>query len=110
MMERVVKEMTEKMRSLTQLELYDKNLVRAVNCRVIPVAGYAMNVCRMNKEDLVEMDMIVKRELREKIPDVEGCLEEVENLTEIQDGRRTYKSISREEVSKRGFHWPRSEM
>ena len=65
-MERVVKEMTEGMRSLTQLELYDKNLVRAVNCRVIPVAVYAMNVCTMSKEDLVEMDMIVKRELRER--------------------------------------------
>ena len=61
-MERVVKEMTERMRSLTQLELYDKNLVRTVNCRVIPVAGYAMNVCRMSKENLVEMDMTVKRE------------------------------------------------
>ena len=45
------------MRSLTQLELYDTNLVRAVNCRVIPVAGYVMNVCISSKEDLVELDI-----------------------------------------------------
>ena len=30
--ERVMKEVTKRMRSITELELYDKNLVRAVNC------------------------------------------------------------------------------
>ena len=54
------------MESLTNLELYDKNLVRAVNCKVVPVAGYAMNICRISKAELEELDMIVKRKLREK--------------------------------------------
>ena len=31
-MERVMKEVTKRMRSITPLELYDKNQVRAVNC------------------------------------------------------------------------------
>lgn len=39
------KAVAKRMRSLTQLEVYDKNLVRAVNCRVIPVAGYMLNAC-----------------------------------------------------------------
>ena len=54
----------KRMESITHLELYDKNLIRAVNCRVIPVAGYAMNICRFSKDDLVECDMVVKRKLR----------------------------------------------
>ena len=35
-----------------------------VNCRVIPVAGYATNICRFSKDDLVELDMVIKRKLR----------------------------------------------
>ena len=38
----------------------DKNLMKAINCRVIPVAGYIMNVCNLGKGDLDELDMIVK--------------------------------------------------
>ena len=63
---KVMKEVAKRMRSIAQLELYDKNLARAVNCRVIPVAGYVMNVCRLSKEYLDELDMTVKRELRER--------------------------------------------
>ena len=37
-----------------------------MNCRVIPVAEYAMNICRFRKDDLVELDMVVKRKLREE--------------------------------------------
>ena len=60
MLGRVKREMVKRMESLTHLELYDKNLVRAVNCRVIPVAGYAMNICRFSKvqDDLVELDTV----------------------------------------------------
>ena len=49
LLERVTKAMKKRMESLTNLELYDKNLVRAVNCRVIPVGGYAMNICGFSK-------------------------------------------------------------
>ena len=41
-------------------------MVRAVNCRVIPLTGYAMNICRFSKDDLVALDMFVERKLREE--------------------------------------------
>ena len=56
-LERGKREMVKRMESLIHLGLHDNNLVRAVNCRVIPVAGYAMNICRFSKDDLVELDM-----------------------------------------------------
>ena len=45
-------------------DLNNENLIQAINSRVIPVAGYPMNVCRMTKGELNELDQIVKRELR----------------------------------------------
>ena len=40
--------------------------MKAVNCRVIPVAGYIMNVCVVRKGELGELNKIVKDILREK--------------------------------------------
>ena len=31
---------------LVQLESYDKNVIKAISCRVIPVPAYAINVCQ----------------------------------------------------------------
>ena len=39
-------------------------MVKAINCRVIPVAGYIMNVCNLSKGDINELDKIVKSVLR----------------------------------------------
>ena len=49
---------------LVHYELYDKNLVTAINSKVIPVVGYAMNINKFSKKELKELDMIVKRVLR----------------------------------------------
>ena len=49
------------------LNLNDKNLMKAINCRVIPVAGYVKNVCNLGKGDLEELDMIVKSLLRREV-------------------------------------------
>ena len=53
-MERVmarVKAETEKRTNvLVQQELYDKNLIKAINRSVIPVTGYVMNVCTFTKQ------------------------------------------------------------
>ena len=46
------------------LHLNDQNLMEAINCRVIPVAGYVMNVCNLGKGELVELANIVKSVLR----------------------------------------------
>ena len=34
--------------------------MKAINCQVITVAGYIMNVCNLVEGDLVKLDMIVK--------------------------------------------------
>ena len=63
-MERVKKEIRKILDHLTSLNLNDQNLVKAINCRVIPVAGYVMNVCNLGKGELDELDKIVKSVLR----------------------------------------------
>ena len=63
-MERVKKEIRRRLDHLTGLNLNDKNLMKAINCRVIPVAGYVINICNLGKGDLDELDMIVKSVLR----------------------------------------------
>ena len=44
-LERVKKEIKKRKEHLVKLHLNDKNLMKAINCRVIPVTGYIMNVC-----------------------------------------------------------------
>ena len=63
-MERVKKEIRKRLDSLTGLNLNDKNLMKAINCQVKPVAGYLINVCNLGKGDLDELDMAVKSVLR----------------------------------------------
>ena len=58
-MERIKKEI-RRLDHLTRLNLDDKNLMKAINSRVIPVAGYVMNVCNLGKGDLDELDMTVR--------------------------------------------------
>lgn len=42
----------------------DRNLISAINIKVIPVAGYSVNVYKFSKGELNKLDQIVKRELR----------------------------------------------
>ena len=51
---------------MVKLHLNGKNLIKAVNCRVIPVAGYIMNVCVVRKGGIGELNKMVKDILREK--------------------------------------------
>ena len=51
--------------ALVQQDLYDKNLIKAINRTVIPVAGYVMNVCTFTKQKLDELDKIIKKILRD---------------------------------------------
>ena len=61
---RVKEEVTRRLEILTKTELNDKNFIRAINTKVIPVAVYPMNVCKFTKTELTELDQIIKRELR----------------------------------------------
>ena len=61
---RVKAEMQSRLSTLLNAELYDKNLIKAINTKVIPVVAYVMNVCTLSKGELEELDQMIKRELR----------------------------------------------
>ena len=65
-LERVKKEIKKRKEHLVKLHLNDKNLMKEINCRVIPVAGYIMNVCVIRKGELEELENMVKDILRER--------------------------------------------
>ena len=65
-MERVKTEIRRRLDHLTRLNLNDKNLMKAIICQVIPVAGYVMDVCNLGKTDLEKLDMTVKSLLGEE--------------------------------------------
>ena len=56
--ERVKEEMTKRLKLLMKSELNDENLIQTINSKVIPVAAYPMNVCKMTKGELHELDQI----------------------------------------------------
>ena len=48
----------------TKTELNEKNLIKAINIKVIPVAAYPVNVCKFTKAELNELVLFVKREIK----------------------------------------------
>ena len=48
-MQRVKKAIAKRLEQLIEVNLNDENLVKAINSRVVPVAGYVMNVCNLRK-------------------------------------------------------------
>ena len=64
MLVRVKAEMQYRLRTLLNAELYDKNLIRVINNKVMPVAAYVMNVCNFSQGELEELDLMIKRELK----------------------------------------------
>lgn len=64
--ERVKDEVSKRVKMITNTELNDVNLIKAINMKVVPVAAYAMNICKFSVGELKELDQIVKRELRGK--------------------------------------------
>ena len=65
-LERVKKEIKKRTEHLVKLHLNDKNLMKAINCKVIPVAEYIRNVCVIRKGELEELDKMVKDIVRER--------------------------------------------
>ena len=51
---------------IANTKLSDTNLIKAINMKVIPVAVYAMNICRFNVGEPKKLDQRIKRELQEK--------------------------------------------
>ena len=54
----------DKARAVNREVINDENLMKAINCWVIPVAGYIVKVYTLGKEDLQDLNMIVKSVLR----------------------------------------------
>ena len=54
----------DRLDKLWKYQLYDKNLMKAINTMVIPIATYPMNVMKISRGDLLEMEGIIKKELR----------------------------------------------
>ena len=63
MFERVKEEVSKRVKMIANTEFSDANLIKAVNMKVIPVAVYAMNICRFNVGELKELNQAIKREL-----------------------------------------------
>ena len=90
--ERVKGKVNKRVKMLTNTELNDVNLVRAINTKVIPVAAYSMNVCKFTDGELKELDQVIKRKLRSKI--MLGKQSSNERLYLIrEDGGRGMKSL-----------------
>lgn len=64
--ERVKDEVTKRVQMIANTELNDANMIKAINMKVVPVATYAMNICKFTIAELRALDQIIKRELREK--------------------------------------------
>ena len=56
--ERVKEEMTKRLKLLMKSELNDENLIQTISSKVIPVPTYPMNICKMTKGELHELDQI----------------------------------------------------
>ena len=63
---RIMGTMKERMEKILSLNLYDKNMIDAINTRVMPVAMYPMNVMRISTTKLIQLEGLIKRELRSK--------------------------------------------
>ena len=58
--------MLKRMKIIINTELNDANLIEAINMKVVPVAAYAMNICKFSIGELIELDQIIKKQLRGK--------------------------------------------
>ena len=56
-LERVKKEIRKRLDYIMGLNLNGQNLMKAINCQVIPVAVYVMNVCNLGNGDLDELEI-----------------------------------------------------
>ena len=57
---RVKGELSSRMNFMIRTELNDKNLVKAINTKVITIAAYPMNVYKFTQSDLTELDQVMK--------------------------------------------------
>ena len=59
-------EVLKRVKMIANTKLNNANLIKAINMKIIPVAAYAMDICRINVGELKELDQTIKRELWRK--------------------------------------------
>ena len=72
--------------------------MHAINTKVIPTVAYAMNVIKFTKTELTELDMIVKRVLRDKKMHGMQCSDERLYLPKDLGGRglKSFRTVYEE--------------
>ena len=72
--------------------------MHAINTKVIPTVAYAMNVIKFTKTELTELDMIVKRVLRDKKMHGKQCSDERLYLPRDLGGRglKSFRTVYEE--------------
>ena len=110
-MERVKIELIRRLELLTKTELNDENLMTAISSKVIPVAPYAVNICRFTKAELSKLDQNIKRELTDKSMLGRQSSEERLYLTQENGGRglKSMRNVYRETKLRISCHMERSE-
>ena len=69
--------MEQRTRKLVGERLYDKILVKAINCRVITVTAYMMDVCNFAEKELDQPDKGIRKILRENNMHCKQCSDEI---------------------------------
>ena len=85
-MERIQIQIEQRTRKVVQ-GLYYKNVVRAINCKVIPVVAYMMNVCNFTGKELDQLDKGIKKILRENNMHGKQCSDKRLYLRKVLGGR-----------------------
>ena len=65
-------EVNRKMNITTTTELNDKNLLKAINMKVIPVAAYSTNICKFTQSELTVRPSHQKRFKKEQYAGATG--------------------------------------
>lgn len=69
--------------------LFEENLIKAINCKVIPVGAYMMNVCNFKRKELDQDDTGIKKILRENNMHGKQCSDDQLHLRRKLGGKTT---------------------
>jgi hypothetical protein len=75
---RVTEKCFELINKLCSMQLYERNLVKSINCKAMATVRYSMSICHYTKTELKELDIRVRRILKKSR--VRGPQESVERL------------------------------
>ena len=84
--------MAKRIKALTSKELYERNLIKAINTRVVQVASYVTNVFDFKQKEIDDLHKLIKKALRDK--GMHGRQASDERLyLKVEDGGNGLKSM-----------------